>query len=156
VIEPLRLTVELDCSREHAFSTWVERFGDWWPRSHVTSGDEGATVHFEPRAGGRIFERTTDGEEIEWGEVVEWDPPEVVSYQWHIRRDRSDATDVRLSFVDRGDGTSRMEIVHSGWERLGAEGVSWRRANEGGWAGLLPHYVEACSAVAGTQNRSNR
>lgn len=144
MIEPLHVTVDLACSRDHAFRTWVERFGQWWPRGHTTSGDPDATVHLEPHAGGRIFERTGDGSEIDWGEIVEWDPPRGLSYLWHIRRDRSDATDVRLTFRDHGDGSCRLEIEHTGWERLGAEGQQWRDANQGGWAGLLPHYEAAC------------
>jgi hypothetical protein len=39
-----------------------------------------------------------------------------------MRRDRADATDVEIGFVDRGDGTTRVEIEHRGWERLGADG----------------------------------
>jgi Activator of Hsp90 ATPase homolog 1-like protein len=144
MIEPLRVTLDLACSRDHAFATWVERFDQWWPRSHTTSGDPAATVHLEPRTGGRIFERTSDGREIDWGEVVAWDPPRGLSYLWHIRRDRSDATDVRLSFHRRGDGGCRLEIEHTGWERLGGEGQEWRDANRGGWAGLLPHFEAAC------------
>ena len=36
-----------------------------------------------------------------------------------------------------------MEITHTGWERLGAEAETWRDANRGGWAGLLPHLRRA-------------
>ena len=41
-----------------------------------------------------------------------------------------------------GDGTTRVEIEHAGWERLGAEGETWRDRNHGGWATLLPHFIE--------------
>jgi hypothetical protein len=64
VIEPLRVEVVLDYSVEHAFATWTERFSSWWPRGHSVSGDP-AAVTLEPRVGGRIFERTRDGEEID-------------------------------------------------------------------------------------------
>ena len=56
-----------------------------------------------------------------------WSPPRRLGYLWHINRDRSDATDVELTFVDLGDGTTRLEIVHSGWERLGAQGPRMAR-----------------------------
>jgi uncharacterized protein YndB with AHSA1/START domain len=141
VIEPLVVTFEVDCDVEHAFSTWTSRFGTWWPRGHSVSGDP-VDVVLEPRLGGRIFERTADGREIDWGEITAWDPPARLVYAWHIRRDRTDATDVELTFADRGDGTTRVEIVQTGWERLGAAASEWRDANRGGWDALLPHFVD--------------
>lgn len=144
MIEPLRLSQEVGCSAEHAFHTWTSRFGTWWPRGHTVSDDPGAEVVLEPRVGGRIFERTAAGDEIDWGEVTLWDAPRRLGYRWHIRRDRADATDVEILFVALDDATTRIEIVHTGWERLGAGGQAWRDANAGGWSSLLPHFLTAC------------
>jgi hypothetical protein len=149
VIEPLLVDLELACSAEHAFATWTERFGLWWPPGHTASGDRDATVHLERRVGGRIFERTTDGREIEWGEVTRWEPPHLLGYLWHIRRTRDAATDVLVHFEDAGAEHCRIRINHTGWERLGDEGGSWRDANRGGWAGLLPHFKEAAERGEG-------
>ncbi len=140
--DALLLDLELSCSAAHAFATWTEHFGLWWPRGHTTSGDPDATVHLEPGPGGRIFERTSDGREVEWGEVTDWDPPYRLGYLWHIRRAREAATEVLVHFEDTHRG-SRVRIEHSGWQRLGEEGPSWRDANRGGWAGLLPHFKTA-------------
>ncbi len=139
-VEPLVIDLRVECDPVHAFDVWTTRFGDWWPRGHSVSGDPAAIV-LEPRLGGRIYERLADGQEIEWGEVTAWEPPVGLAYLWHIRRDRADATDVRLTFADAGDGTTRIEIVHSGWDRLGVGADEWRDANRGGWAGLLPHFT---------------
>ena len=95
--------------------------------------------------GGRIFERTTGGTEHDWGEVTIWEPPTRLGYLWHLRRDRADATEVEIQFIDRGDATTRVEIEHRGWEALGADGESWRDRNHGGWATLLPHFVAAAT-----------
>ena len=144
MIDPLRIDMPLACSQEHAFSTWTQRFGQWWPRGHTVSGDPDAVV-LEPRLGGRIYERARDGSEIDWGEIIVWEPPTRLAYRWHIRRDRADATDVEIRFVADGDEASRIEITHTGWERLGAQAETWRDANRGGWDGLLPAFVAACS-----------
>ena len=97
----------------------------------------------EPRVGGRLFERTRGGDEHDWGRVTVWEPPRRLGYTWHLRADRSDATDVEIRFVPAGGGT-RVEIEHRGWERLGAEpGRDWRDRNFGGWGTLLPHYRRA-------------
>ena len=99
-----------------------------------------ALVALEPRLGGRIYERGTDGTEHEWGEITVWEPPERLGYLWHLLRDRADATDVEISFRAHGSGT-RVEIEHRGWERLGADADLWRTRNQVGWSTLLPHYV---------------
>lgn len=144
MIEPLRIEFEVDCAPEHAFAVWTEQIDRWWPRSHTVSGDP-ARVVLEPRVGGRLFERTTDGGEIEWGEITAWEPPRRFAYLWHIRRDRADATDVTVTFDEHG-GATRVRIVHDGWDRLGGGGgAAWRDANQGGWDGLLPHFVTACT-----------
>jgi uncharacterized protein YndB with AHSA1/START domain len=148
VLDPLEVTVDVACPPADAFAVWTERIDLWWPKGHSVGGDTDVVVVLEPGVGGRIYERTRDGREIDWGEVTRWDPPVHLAYLWHIRRDRRDATDVAIRFVDRGDGTTRVEIRHSGWERLGAGGAAWRDANRGGWAGLLPHYVELVAARA--------
>jgi len=143
VIEPLRTEIVVACAAPHAFATWAARFGQWWPRGHSVSGDPVAVV-FEPGVGGRIYERTVDGDEIDWGEVVAWAPPRRLAYRWHIRRPAEQATLVEIHFTANGTDSTRVEIVHTGWEVLGAEAESWRDANRGGWHGLLAHFVSAC------------
>ena len=141
--DPLRLSFEVACPPDRAFRTWTARISDWWPADHSVSGEEGLEVVLEPRVGGRIFERTPSGAEHEWGEVTVWEPPRRLAYLWHLRRDRADATDVEITFVDLGGGATRVDIEHRGWERLGADGPEWRERNQGGWSTLVPHYTMA-------------
>jgi len=124
---------------------WTTRLSTWWPKGHSASGDPGTVAVLEARLGGRIFERTPDGAEIDWGEITSWNPPSKLGYRWHIGRDRDQATDVELHFVDIGNGRTRLDIVHDGWERLGDEGTAWRDANTNGWAALMPAYLAAAS-----------
>jgi uncharacterized protein YndB with AHSA1/START domain len=144
--EPIRTSFEVDCSRAHAFDTWTTRISTWWPRSHTVSADPDASVLLERRVGGRIFERTATGVEHDWGEVTAFDPPRRLSYLWHIRRDRADATEVAISFHEIGDDRTRVEIEHRGWERLGDGAESWRERNLTAWRSLLPHYREAVAS----------
>ena len=146
MIEPLQIDFTVSCSPEHAFATWAERSSLWWPTVHSFSGDPELTVTFEPEAGGRIYERTPDGTEHDWGEVLVWEPPERLVYLWHLAADRSDATEVEVSFRPEGAAT-RVLIEHRGWERLGSKGEAWRDRNHEGWGGVLPLYREACSAA---------
>lgn len=135
------------CSPEHAFTTWTGKASFWWPPQHTVSHEKGVKIVFEPRVGGRIFERAPDGREIDWGEITAWDPPRRLRYLWHIAADRSDATSVEIAFVALPGQSTRVEIEHRGWERLGAKGRSWRDANRHGWDGVLPNYGAACQAI---------
>jgi uncharacterized protein YndB with AHSA1/START domain len=144
-LEPLRIAFDVACSPAHAFATFAERTTLWWPQSHSVTQADGLAVTFEPRAGGRIYERTPGGDEHDWGEVLAWEPPGRLVYLWHLRFDRADATEVEIRFTDAGDGTTRVLIEHRGWERLGAAGPERRDRNHRGWAGVLERYRAAVS-----------
>jgi uncharacterized protein YndB with AHSA1/START domain len=147
-IEPIRLAFDVACPVDHAFRIWTADTSRWWPFSHTVSVEDELQIIFEPRVGGRIFERTRGGAEHDWGRVTGWEPPRRLSYTWHLRVDAADATDVEIRFLDQGP-TTRVEIEHRGWERLGtATGQARRDANRAGWGGLLPHYIEVCAQDA--------
>jgi uncharacterized protein YndB with AHSA1/START domain len=143
VIDPIRLSFEVACGPEDAWMTWTERIGRWWPVDHTVSAEPDLEITLEGGVGGRIYERTAAGDEHDWGEVTVWEPPTRLAYLWHLRRDRADATEVEVTFTGVGAESTRVEIEHRGWERLGAQGVSWRDRNFGGWSTLLPHYIAA-------------
>jgi uncharacterized protein YndB with AHSA1/START domain len=142
-IPPLRISLDVACSAEHAFHVWTARIASWWPREHRATAETQTEVLLEPRLGGRLYERTSSGLEVEWGEITTWEPPHRFVYLWHIRRDRADATEVDLRFVPTAPDATRVDIVHRGWERLGAGGSDWRERNLGGWNGILPSFVRA-------------
>ena len=145
MIEPIHIELEVRGPARHAFDVWTTRISTWWPADHTVSGEPGLTVVLEGRPGGRIFERTSDGSEHDWGEVTVWEPPSRLIYRWHLRRDRADATEVEIRFTDRDDAVTLVEIEHRGWERLGADGQHWRDRNGDGWATLLPHFEAAAA-----------
>jgi hypothetical protein len=147
VIEPIRLAFDVACPVKRAFEVWTADIDRWWPADHTVSGTDDLLVVLEPRSGGRIFERTPAGIEHDWGEVTVWEPPTRFGYLWHLRRDRADATEVEIRFVEAGPRATRIEIEHRNWEVLGAQAESWRDRNRGGWATLLPHYLAAATSA---------
>jgi hypothetical protein len=140
-VTPLQLSFEVACPAPHAFDTWTRRISAWWPADHTATGEDGLTIVLEPQLGGRIYQRDAAGTEIDWGEVTLWEPPSRLGYLWHLRRDRADATDVLVTFVPLSPVATRVEVLHTGWERLGADAARWRDANHGGWTTLLPHFA---------------
>jgi uncharacterized protein YndB with AHSA1/START domain len=145
---PLRMSFDVDCSAEHAFTVWTSGIGSWWPTDHTVTADAGLQVVMQGGVGGRIYERTPDGREFDWGEVTVWEPPARLVYLWHLRRDRADATEVEIHFVAAAPAKTRIDIEHRGWERLGRAAGPWRDQNQAGWQTLLPHF-EAAIATEG-------
>ena len=77
---PLLTPFDVACSAEHAFHVWTDRIGTWWPPDHTATGQADHIV-LESGVGGRIYERTSDGVEHDWGEVTVWEPPARLVYQ---------------------------------------------------------------------------
>jgi uncharacterized protein YndB with AHSA1/START domain len=140
---PLRMSFDVACPVEHAFSVWTAGIGTWWPPDHTVTGQAGLVIVLESGVGGRIYERTPDGAEHDWGEVTQWKPPTQLAYLWHLGRDRSGATEVEIRFIAQGAAATRIEIEHRGWERLGSSGEQWRDRNRAGWQTLLPYFRAA-------------
>ena len=151
----VRKSVTVRAPVAHAFQIFTERFDSWWPHTHHIGKVEPFTAYLEPREGGRGFERGADGSECEWGRVLVYSPPTRVAVSWHLDAtytydpDSAKASRVEVTFHDEGNGTTRVELVHSqldrhgpGWEKL-REGV----ASAGGWSGILDGFV-AAAAVA--------
>jgi uncharacterized protein YndB with AHSA1/START domain len=149
VTEPLIVEFDVDVPARHAFDVWTRRCSTWWPSSHTLSGDP-ASITFEPRPGGRIVELAANGHEHEWGEVLDWEPPLRLRYLWHLFFDRTEATEVEITFTEVGDRTT-VRLEQRGWERLGAAGVARRDRTRTSWATITGHYAQAIAEVAGPQ-----
>lgn len=140
--EPITIEFDVAAPPERAFQTWTAHTALWWPRTHTVSGAEGVDVVFERWVGGRIYERAPDGAEHDWGEVVVWDPPHRVGCLWHLFFDRSEATDLEISFRPVESGTT-VTIRQSGFERLGDSGTARRANTHNAWAAITPLFSEA-------------
>ncbi|MFZ0625805.1 MAG: SRPBCC domain-containing protein [Acidimicrobiia bacterium] len=140
--EPIILEFEVRASPERAFRVWTAGTSIWWPRSHTVTGSADLSIVFEPRVGGRIFERAPDGTEHDWGEVLAWDPPSRLAYRWHLFFDPDQATEIEVTFVGTETG-ARVRLVQTGFERLGAPGAERRRRTETAWLELTAKFTEA-------------
>ena len=116
----LRISFEVGCAVDHAFAIWTEKIGTWWPADHTVSGAPAAVV-LEGRVGGRIYERTPQGEEHDWGVVTVWRPPALLAYSWHLGGGQESSTEVAITFSPLDKDRTNVEIEQSGWERLGAD-----------------------------------
>ena len=103
-------TVTVSIPVDEAFRVFTEEIESWWPlRTHAVDPESSDTVVLEGREGGRLFERTPDGEEHVWGTVRTWEPPQRVGYTWHPGRGEETAQEVDVTFTPEGEGT-RVDV----------------------------------------------
>jgi len=135
---------------ERAFTVFTEGFDSWWPRSHHIGTTEMAAAVLEPRVNGRWHERGVDGSECDWGQVLVWDPPRHVALSWHLTGawnydpDPAKASRIDVRFVGDGDGSTRVELEHSGLDRHGSDWMKVRDgiSSDGGWSNLLATFAD--------------
>lgn len=134
----IQRTIELDAPLEHAFRTWTEQIGRWWPLArHSVSGEDATDCFIEPGIGGRLYETTASDEQL-WGTVAVWEPPRRLAHSWHPGRDLSERTMVLLTFTPLAPTRTRLILTHTGWR----EGDEDRRASyDRDWDGVLEDFV---------------
>jgi uncharacterized protein YndB with AHSA1/START domain len=145
----IRRSITVDCPVEHAFSTFTERIHDWWPlETHSIEVDEGGstpeTVIFDG-PGGRLYERTTKGEELEWARVTAFEPPHRFVLSWNPSREERPRTEIEVTFAEV-DGKTRIDLEHRGWQNLGERGGQVRQGYDSAWSGVLAGYEESASS----------
>jgi uncharacterized protein YndB with AHSA1/START domain len=143
-LEPVRKTVTVEASIDHAFKVFTEDIGDWWPiQSHSVHEEGAVSVGMETREGGAIFEVWQEGREV-WGEITTWDPPQRIVFTWHPGYAREEATEVEVRFASRGNITV-VELEHRGWEARGERAAEIRENYDRGWVTTLNRYATAAS-----------
>lgn len=142
-IEPVVKTITVAWPVERAFRRFTGEIGAWWPlESHSVGGEQARTCAIEPREGGRLYEVGEDGSEHAWGTVTRWEPPRRVAFTWHPGRDPETRQEVEVTFDPVDDGT-RVQVVHTGWERLGEKAAETREAYGPGWEFVLGRFAGA-------------
>ena len=147
-VAPVQVGITVASGVGHAFRTFTEDMGAWWPSHSHSIGEARVTaVVLEPRVGGRLFERWDDGTEHDWGEILEWDPPRRFVCTWRPNHERPAATELEVRFEEVSGGT-RVTLEHRGWERLGADAAEVRRDYAAGWAPVVDRYARRCDEAA--------
>ena len=79
-----------------------------------------------------MFERDAKGSETLWGIVQAWEPPHRLAFTWQVNIPPEQAQRIDVTFTPVAGGT-RVELVHSGWEKLGPAGATRRENYDKGW-----------------------
>jgi uncharacterized protein YndB with AHSA1/START domain len=141
-VPPVVKSVAVRCPPARAFALFAEDFGRWWPLSRTHTGPDPVDCAIEPRVGGRVFERSADGRETPWGTVLAYEPPRRLDFSWIVELAAGQEQLVEIRFMPEGSGT-RVELTHSGWEKLGEAAASLRQRYDRGWAVVFErHFAE--------------
>lgn len=99
----VRKSVIVDVPAEKAWAIFANRPIEWWPESHVLVKSPREEIVFEPKVGGRYYERAQDGTECQWGTMLTWDPPRKLAMTWRI--------DGRWQMIDNDEKASEIEVT---------------------------------------------
>ncbi|KAB2352352.1 SRPBCC family protein [Actinomadura rudentiformis] len=145
----VRRQIVVEAPIERAFTVFTERFGDFKPPEHNLLGVAIAETVFEPRVGGHIYDRGTDGSECRWARILAYEPPDRVVFSWDIgptwqlEADPENTSEVEVRFVAETPQRTRVELEHRNIDRHGpgwpavAQGVG----DDAGWPLYLSRYA---------------
>jgi uncharacterized protein YndB with AHSA1/START domain len=142
---PVRKSVTVKASAEHAFEVFTAGFDSWWPRSHHIGKSPMKKAIVEGTAGGRCYSEQVDGTECDWGTVLVWEPPRrfvmawQITGQWQYEPELARSSEVEVRFTPAPDGSTRVDLEHRCFHRHGASADAMRTAVDapGGWSGAL-------------------
>ena len=145
----VRRNIVVEAPYEKAFAVFTERLGDFKPPEHNLLDAPLAETVFEPRVGGHIYDRATDGTECRWARVLVYEPPRRVVFSWDIgptwqlETNPENASEVEVRFIEETADRTRVELEHRnidrhgpGWEAV-ADGVG----HDQGWPLYLARYA---------------
>ena len=144
---PVRKSVFVSASQEHAFEVFTSGIGRWWPKSHKIGPADLDRPIIEPREGGRWYELDVDGSECELGKVAVWEPPARLILIWQLTPefayDPELITEVEVRFTAEAGGT-RVDLEHRDLERMGEKAEAMREtvSGPGGWPAHLQLFAD--------------
>ena len=122
----------------------------WWPREHHIGKLPLKRVIVESKNGGRCYSEQTDGSEIDWGSVLVWDPPRrlvlawKINGNWEYEPEVAKSSEVEIRFTPQPDGSTRVDLEHRFFDRLGPAGAAMSAMVESpqGWGDTLRRFAE--------------
>ncbi len=145
----VRRHIAVDAPIEKAFAVFTEMFGDFKPPEHNMLTVPIAETVFEPRVGGHIYDRGTDGSECRWARVLVYDPPRRVVFSWDIgptwqvETEPDNTSEVEIRFIAETPERTQVELEHRNIDRHGPgwEAVRDGVGQDGGWPLYLDRYA---------------
>jgi uncharacterized protein YndB with AHSA1/START domain len=146
----VRTQIVVEVPIERAFSIFTEKFDSIKPREHNMLAVDIAETVFEPREGGRIYDRGVDGSECQWARVLAFERPNRVVFSWdisphwQIESDPDKTSEVEVRFISETPDRTRVELEHRNLQRHGEgwEGMRDAVGSPDGWGSGLRAFAE--------------
>jgi uncharacterized protein YndB with AHSA1/START domain len=146
-------SIVVDAPVERAFHVFTQEMASWWPPEHHLLDAPLADMVIEPRVGGRIYDRGTDGSECQWARVLAYEPPTLfvfswdINLQWQIEADLERTSEVEIRFTSEGDARTRVDLEHRNLDR---HGDGWEKMRDAvgspdGWGVGLERFANAAA-----------
>jgi uncharacterized protein YndB with AHSA1/START domain len=138
----IRKELQIEATLEDTFRIFTQEIAAWWPFEgrEVLDGPKEAVV-LEPYAGGRLYERTVDGREGDWGSVVEYQAPSRLVLRWHPGYTEDLATTITVELQALDVKLTNLVLVHAGWEVHGADAARIADGYTTGWDTVLEGFA---------------
>ncbi len=153
-IEPVRKSVTVNASAARAFEVFTAGIDRWWPKTHGIGEAAVLESIIEPFVGGRWYTKHADGKDVVVGHVRAWDPPRrfvvgwEISAKWKPDSRVAFASEVEVQFVAQSSDSTRVEVEHRDFERMGsADGATMRNSVDGGWPTILELFAKEAGKV---------
>jgi uncharacterized protein YndB with AHSA1/START domain len=120
----VRVTTFVKVPPKDAFEVFTQETDLWWRRGprFRFGGELRGVLAFEPKPGGRLYERYEGAAEpFEVGKVLVWEPGARLVFEWRLRNFApGERTEVDVRFESAPGGTS-VTLEHRGWSALPKE-----------------------------------
>jgi uncharacterized protein YndB with AHSA1/START domain len=158
-VPDVRRSIVVPGSPESAFDVYTSCPAEWLPAAHrFLPGAH--VVAFEPRIGGRFYERDADGTEATRGTITDWAPPARLAVTWRIGPgwrpvlDDEHASVIVVEFSPAGPDATEVTLTYTHLDRHGEMADTIRSAVEHSSPDdTLHRYAEAVARHLGPGSR---
>ena len=154
-VNSVRQSITVEAPIERAFSVFTDDIGSWWNPDHHLLDAALAEMVFEPRVGGYVYDRGTDGSECRWARVLAYEPPTRVVFswdinlQWELETDLEKTSEVEIRFTAEDANRTRVDLEHRNLDR---HGDGWEKMRDAvgspdGWGSGLELFAKRVQAA---------
>ena len=136
---------------DQAFALFRDGFGAWWPADYTYSGPVGlSSISLGMKSGDLCHEIGPHGFRVDWGRLLDIEPPSRLRFLWQIAPDRTpqpdpvQSSEVEVRFTPLTSSQTQVRLTHSGFERCGEAGTTYsaEMGSEHGWRLILARFAD--------------